>query len=74
VAQGLDDFHFSLPYEKIDLALWAHNNGVAHAEFGPHVSLTEEQAQAVYADIEARRGTTAYLHARPMLFQEAFPK
>lgn len=70
--QGQDEFYFSLPYEKMDMALWAHNNGVAAVELGPHIGLNAEQAQAVYADIEAKRRTTAYLHAKPMLVEQIF--
>jgi NAD+ synthase len=67
--QGQDEFYFALPYEKMDLALWAHNHGVAAAELAPHVGLSEQQARSVYADIEAKRRTTAYLHMPPALVE-----
>ena len=40
---------------------------VAVGELGTALGLSEEQARFVYNDIEAKRRTTHYLHARPML-------
>ena len=68
--QGQDEFYFALPYEKMDIALLAHNQHVAAAELAPHIGLTEQQAQTVYADIEAKRRTTAYLHLPPVLVEK----
>ncbi len=65
--QGQDEFYYALPYDKMDLALWAHNNGISAAELAQAINIGEEQAQLVYADIEAKRNTTGYLHARPVL-------
>jgi len=76
LAQGQDEFYFALPYAQMDLALWAHNHGVAAAELARALELSEAQAQAIYADIEAKRRTTRYLHARPALVepvQEVLP-
>ena len=69
LAQGQDEFYFALPYEQMDLALWAHNHGVPAAELAAHIGVSVEQAKAVYADIEAKRRTTAYLHAPPTLVE-----
>jgi len=69
MAQGQDEFYFALPYEQMDVALWAHNHGVSAAELAPHIGVSAERAQAVYADIEAKRRTTEYLHALPVLVE-----
>jgi len=74
MSQGQDEFYFSLPYEQMDLALWAHNHGVAPGELARHIGTSAEQAQAVYAGIEAKRRTTAYLHKKAELMQEIFPE
>jgi NAD+ synthase len=34
LGQGQGEFYFVLLYEEIDIALCAHNHGVAYAEFG----------------------------------------
>ena len=67
--QGQDEFYFALPYEQMDLALWGRNHGVGPAEAADALGLTAAQATAVWADIDAKRRTTAYLHARPALIE-----
>lgn len=68
--QGQDEFYFSLPYQQMDLALWAHNHQRPAAELAEALGISEAHAQAVYQDIEAKRRATAYLHARPALVDE----
>ena len=72
LAQGQDEFYFPLPYEKMDLALWSYNHRVDASELAPHVGLSAEETQVVYADIESKRRTTAHLHARPALVESVF--
>jgi NAD+ synthase len=70
LAQGQDEFYFALPYEQMDLALWAHNRGVSAAELAPVIGITAEHAQMIYEDIQAKRRATAYLHRAPVLVDE----
>lgn len=65
--QGQDEFYFSLSYDKMDLALYALNHGYSAAELAEALSITEDQAKAVYRDIESKRKTTAYLHTQAVL-------
>jgi NAD+ synthase len=67
--QGQDEFYFALPYQKMDLALWAHNHGYPAAALAATLGMTIEQADFVYRDIEAKRRTTHYLHALPVLME-----
>jgi len=67
LAQGQDEFYFALPYQQMDLALWAHNHHVPAAELGQALGLSEEHARLVYTDIDAKRRATHYLHAQPVL-------
>lgn len=69
LAQGQDEFYFGLPYEKMDVALWCHNQGVAVQEFAAAVGLDEDAARRVYRDIESKRLTTAYLHSAALLVE-----
>ncbi|HMU75486.1 MAG TPA: NAD(+) synthase, partial [Elusimicrobiota bacterium] len=69
LAQGQDEFYFALPYHQMDLALWAHNHGVPVGDVAAGLGLTEDQARFIYADIDAKRRTTWYLHARPQLLE-----
>lgn len=67
--QGQDEFYFSLPYDKMDLCLWAHDHGVSAEEVAPALELRPEQVARVYKDIEQKRRTTRYLHAPPLLVE-----
>jgi NAD+ synthase len=67
--QGQDEFYFALPYQKMDIALWALNHGVAEAELAPVLGLSAEQAAFVYKDIRQKRVTTRPLHAKPQLIR-----
>jgi NAD+ synthase len=67
LAQGQDEFYFSLPYREMDLCLYGRNNGIDPAVIGEGIGLTPEQVQRVYDDIDAKRSTTRYLHLAPVL-------
>ena len=66
LAQGQDEFYFALPWWQMDLALWARDHGRTPAELADALDVAPAQAQAVYADIDAKRRSTAYLHMAPL--------
>lgn len=70
MAQSQEEFYFALPYDRMDLCLYAHNNKVPAAEVADAVKLTADQVERVYKDIESKRRATRYLHARPMLVHQ----
>jgi NAD+ synthase len=65
--QTQEEFYFALPYDRMDLCLYAINHGVCAEEVAPAVGLTPAQVERVFKDIEAKRRATRYLHTRPML-------
>ena len=67
LSQGQDEFYFALPYQQMDLALWALNHGRPASELAAALGIGETQAQAVYDDIQNKRRTTRYLHQPPVL-------
>lgn len=67
--QTQEEFYFSLPYDRMDVCLYAFNHGVPAAEVASALQLTEDQVQRVFRDIAQKRKTTAYLHARPLLVE-----
>jgi NAD+ synthase len=69
MAQTQEEFYFALPYDRMDLCLYAFNQGVPASEVAPAVDLTAEQVERVFKDIEAKRRATRYLHARPLLVE-----
>ncbi len=65
LAQSQEEFYFSLPYEQMDLCLYARNHGVPAAEVAPELGLTAEQVERVYRDIDGKRRFAEYLHMEP---------
>lgn len=60
--QTQEEFYFALPYDKLDLCLYALDNDVPAREVAQAASLTEEQVALVWADIAAKRKAAHYLH------------
>ena len=69
LAQGQDEFYFALPYQQMDLALWAYNHQRSPAELARALGIGEQQAANVYRDIEAKRRATRYMHLRAVLVE-----
>lgn len=69
MAQTQEEFYFALPYDRMDLCLYAFNQKLPASEVAPAVGLTSEQVDRVYKDIEAKRRATRYLHCRPLLVE-----
>jgi len=67
--QSQDEFYFALPYDKMDLCLWAKNHGVSPEEAASVTGLTTDQIQRVFHDIDQKRSTTRYLHLPPILVE-----
>ena len=67
--QSQEEFYFALPYAKMDLCLYGLNHGVPVEEVAAAAGLTAQQVERVYRDIEQKRRTTRYLHARPRLVE-----
>jgi NAD+ synthase len=63
LTQGQDEFYFFLPYAQMDLALWAHDHGVAAADLAQGLQMDVRHAELVYKDIERKRFATRCLHA-----------
>jgi NAD+ synthase len=68
--QGQDEFYFSLPYEPMDLCLFAKNKNHPPESVAPLIGLSVEQVERVYRDIDAKRAATRYLHAAPQLVED----
>ncbi|MCK4704113.1 MAG: NAD(+) synthase [Gammaproteobacteria bacterium] len=70
LSQGQDEFYFALPYKEMDFALWALNHQVPAQELAKLLDMSDTQAELIYKDIETKRRTTAYMHAKPYLADE----
>ena len=68
--QSQEEFFFSVPYDKLDVCLYASNHGIGPGEVAAALDWTPEQVQRVYRDIEAKRRATVYQHCPPLLVEE----
>jgi NAD+ synthase len=68
--QTQEEFYFSLPYDKMDLCLYARNAGIPADVVGDALALSAEQVERVFRDIDAKRNATRYLHLPPQLVAE----
>ena len=69
--QTQEEFYFALPYAQMDLCLYGLENGVPAADVARAAGLSVEQVNVVWADIEAKRRATRYLHEPPLLVGDA---
>jgi NAD+ synthase len=67
MAQGQDEFYFTLPVPLMDRALYAHDHGIDAESLAADLGLTPDEASRVLRDIERKRATTRYLHAPALL-------
>lgn len=65
--QTQEEFYFALPYQRMDLCLFALNNGYSAADAAEACGLQPDVIESVWRDIAAKRRATAYLHAPPQL-------
>lgn len=67
--QSQEEFYFSLPYNKMDLCLWAKNHGYTPKQTAQTLGLTAQQIRRVYDDIDQKRRSTRYLQVKHLLME-----
>jgi len=67
--QTQEEFYFTLPYDRMDLCLYAADHGISAEEAAPAVGLSAAQVERVFGDIRAKRRGARYLHSPPLLIQ-----
>lgn len=70
LSQGQDEFYFALPYEQMDVALWAYNHDVSEADLANFLEVDEVHVAYIYKDIKNKRKTTHYMHASAVLVED----
>ena len=65
--QTQEEFYFSLPYDQMDLCLYARDHQLAAADVAAALGRTPEQIERVFRDIDAKRKMARYLHSPPLL-------
>ncbi|HEU4451380.1 MAG TPA: NAD(+) synthase [Gaiellaceae bacterium] len=65
--QSQEEFYFSVPFDKLDLCLYARNQGVPAESAAAATGLDPAIVERVYEDIERKRRAAEYLHAPPLV-------
>ncbi len=64
--QTQEEFFFSLPFETLDLLLWAWEHDVPAGEAAGVLGLTEEQVKRAYRDLMTKHRTTDHMRHMPL--------
>jgi NAD+ synthase len=67
--QTQEEFYFALPYDRMDLCLYALTHGISAEEVAPVVDLLPDQVERVFHDIKSKRRATRYLHLPPLMVE-----
>ena len=69
--QSQEEFYFSVPFDKLDLCLYAVNEGLPVEAAASATGLSAEVVERVFEDIERKRRAAEYLLAPPILLTNA---
>jgi NAD+ synthase len=61
-----EEFYFCLPYDLVDLLLYAQENRIPHSLIEQVLNLSEEQIQRVFRDFDSKRRATTHLRQLPV--------
>lgn len=61
-----EDFFFRLPFDLLDLICFGLDHAVPAREVGDALDLDEAQVERVFADLDRKRRTTAFMRAAPI--------
>lgn len=65
-SQTQEEFYFSLPWDKMDLLVYAWERGHEPAEVAPLLDLGVEQVQRAYRDLTTKSRATAHMREMPL--------
>jgi NAD+ synthase len=68
--QGQDEFYFILPYQELDICLFALNNNFSARDVARQLDMPREHVEHVFTDIRTKKRTTAPLHLEPLLVSD----
>jgi NAD+ synthase len=64
--QTQEEFFYQMPFEQMDLLLYAYENNCDPAEVGPVVEMTTDQIRSVFVNFGRKLKTTEYLRMGPI--------
>ena len=67
--QTQEEFYFALPYDRLDLCLYAAEHAIPAEKAAAAIGLSPAQVERVFDDIRAKQRAARYLRAPPVLFE-----
>ncbi|MDH7599219.1 MAG: NAD(+) synthase [Sedimentisphaerales bacterium] len=67
MSQTQEEFFFAVPYQILDLCLYAKEHQISVEQTADVTGLTADQVRRILRDIDAKRRAARYLHAPPLL-------
>jgi NAD+ synthase len=61
--QTQEEFYFPLPYQQMDLGVYAKDHVISPTEAAPVIGISAEKVERLYKDIDRKRQFAQYLHA-----------
>jgi NAD+ synthase len=68
--QSQEEFYFALPYDLMDLCLYARDHDLPASALVEVTGLSAQDVERVYKDIDRKREATRYLHLGPQLVED----
>jgi len=69
-----EEFYFRMPFDKLDLLLYAWLEGVSAGDVCAAIDLSIEQVDRAFRDFQSKQSTTWHLRALPPNMVERAPK
>lgn len=66
--QTQEEFFFRLPFDLMDMLLFAQENNIPVSEVSEVMALTPEQVQFAFNDFTRKHRTTQYIRTKPLIF------
>lgn len=71
LAQSQDEFYWALPWQEMDMVLYAYDHKVPAEECAKVMGKTTAEIERGYKDVEGKRNFARYLAAAPVLMTES---
>jgi NAD+ synthase len=69
--QSQEEFYFALPFDKMDLALFARSHDLPPEQLARELEITSAQAERIYSLIDSKRKAAHYLLSGPKMIKLA---
>jgi NAD+ synthase len=70
VSPSAAEVYFTLPFQQLDLCVWGFNHGITLYDVAKSLGVSDQHAQRLYRDIQARRRFSGSQQIQPLLVED----